>query len=55
MTTYKKPHVYLDPKTGLLVRKTRLVPKRGEGKRSRVPSRLLKAASDLFGLKWRKK
>ena len=45
----KQPSVFLDPKTGLLVRKTRLVPKRKGGKRSRsVPSKFFKALGDLF-------
>jgi hypothetical protein len=50
----KKPTSYLDPKTGLLKRKTRVFVRRG-GKVSRPPSRVWNAISDLFDLKFRKK
>jgi hypothetical protein len=57
MTTYKKPHVYLDPKTGLLTRKSRIkfVRRRKPGERSGVPSRFFKAMGDLFDIGRRKK
>jgi hypothetical protein len=51
----KKPVSYIDPKTGLLKRKTRLVPKRKGGKVPRPPSKVWNAISDLFDLKFRKK
>jgi hypothetical protein len=53
--TYKKSHVFLDPKTGLLTRKTRLLPKRKGKRSSRSPSKIFKGLGDLFDLKFRKK
>jgi hypothetical protein len=52
----KKPAAFIDPKTGLLVRKTviRIASRKQKG-RSSVPSRIFKAMGDLFDLKFRKK
>ena len=51
--TRKQPSVFLDPKTGLLTRKTRVkfVRRRKPGERSGVPSRFFKAMGDLFARK----
>jgi hypothetical protein len=51
----KKPVSYLDPKTGLLKRKTTVFVRRRGGKVVRPPSRVWNAISDLFDLKFRKK
>lgn len=55
MVIRKKPTAVIDPKTGLLVRKTKVFVRREGQRSSRVPSRFFKALGDLFDICRRKK